>query len=639
MLKPKNELEQKKKTVFLFSGQGSQFFHMGKELFEKDKVFKYWATKTDKLFIEKLGDSPINYTYNKNQKIHLPFKKIRYSHPALFIIEYALAMCLLEYEIKPDYLIGSSLGEISALTLADSITLNTAVNFISKQIELLENTVNQGAMISILDDYEKHKDTPIIKNNSDLAGINSNISFTLAGTVEKIRNIELFLRKHGILYQKLPLDYAFHSSMLDTAKLPILNFLKKERISPPKIPFISCATTEILNTPNAGNLWNALRNTIRSDLAIKKLEKNETCEYIDLSPASSFLSQIKNNSKNFNKKTYTSIITINGQDMVNIQRTIKKHSNKHKVEHLKQKQTLSFIKKEHQYLKNTCYMFPGQGSQFAGMGEKLFDEFKTYTNTASDLLGYSIKELCLTDKNQMLANTAYTQPALYTVNILTYLKKLQSNPKLPTTYIGHSLGEYCALYAAGAFSFSTGLQLVKKRGELMSQANGGKMAALLGLTEIETQNILHDNNLFDIDIANINSDAQIVLAGPEISINQAKNLFESIDLRFIPLNVSAPFHSRYMQNTMNEFENFIAKFTFNTLKGTVISNITTRPYSDDNIAELLTQQICGSVRWRDSIINLLSQNITLFEEIGPGTVLTKLAKQIIQSQKNICASA
>src|SRR6516162_2607290 len=130
----------------------------------------------------------------------------------------------------------------------------------------------------------------------------------------------------------------------------------------------------------------------------------------------------------------------------------------------------------------TAFLFPGQGSQRKGMGSTLFEEFQEVTARADEILGYSIKELCLHDPHQQLGQTQFTQPALYVVNALSYLKKMKDGSKVPTYLAGHSLGEYNALFAAGVFDFETGLRLVKKRGELMSQATGGGMAAVIGFT-------------------------------------------------------------------------------------------------------------------------------------------------------------
>jgi len=150
----------------------------------------------------------------------------------------------------------------------------------------------------------------------------------------------------------------------------------------------------------------------------------------------------------------------------------------------------------------TVFIFPGQGSQIKGMGGTLFNQFKDFTDQANTILGYSIQTLCLEDPQQQLKQTQYTQPALYIVNALTYFKKIQETGQKPTYVAGHSLGEYNALLAAGVFDFETGLKLVKKRGEFMSQVGEGAMASVSGLTADAIYIILSQYGLTNVVIAN-----------------------------------------------------------------------------------------------------------------------------------------
>jgi len=281
------------------------------------------------------------------------------------------------------------------------------------------------------------------------------------------------------------------------------------------------------------------------------------------------------------------------------------------------------------------YVFPGQGSQEKGMGATLFDEFPELTADADTILGYSIKQLCLEDPRRQLTQTQYTQPALYVVNALSYFYKLKERGKQIHFFAGHSLGEYNALLAARAVDFDTGLKLVKKRGELMSQASGGGMAAVLNLPEQDIQAILEQNGLTGIDIANYNAPSQIVIAGLTEDINRATDIFEAIGLgvRCVPLNVSAAFHSRYMRPIQEEFERFLKGFQFSELKIPVISNVTAKPYIQSEIVANLSAQITHSVKWEDSIRYLMAQGRVpmRFEETGPGDVLTKLIDKIQQA--------
>ncbi len=273
------------------------------------------------------------------------------------------------------------------------------------------------------------------------------------------------------------------------------------------------------------------------------------------------------------------------------------------------------------------WLFPGQGSQHAGMGAELFDEFPELTAQADAILGYSIKTLCVEDPQQQLQQTAYTQPALYTVNALTYFQHIKHGDK-PDFLAGHSLGEYNALLAAGAFDFVTGLTLVQRRAELMSQASGGAMAAVLNVSVEQIQALLAEADLAGIDIANYNSPSQTVISGLQADIDRAVALFEQHAVRCMRLKVSGAFHSRYMRPASAAFQDFLSAFEFNELKIPVIANTYALPYEQADIADNLVAQISHSVRWVESIHYLMAQGEMTYTEIGPGKVLTKLMKKI-----------
>ncbi|XLS29177.1 ACP S-malonyltransferase [Flavobacteriaceae bacterium M23B6Z8] len=275
-----------------------------------------------------------------------------------------------------------------------------------------------------------------------------------------------------------------------------------------------------------------------------------------------------------------------------------------------------------------AYLFPGQGSQKRGMGEGLFDEFPEITKKADEILGYSIKELCLNDPRKELNKTQFTQPALYVVNALSFQKKMKDGEAEPDFVAGHSLGEYNALQAAEVMSFEEGLKLVQKRGELMSKAENGGMAAVLNASEEEIQKILNEAKLTNIDIANLNSPAQIVISGLREDINKAQPFFEKANTMFIPLNTSGAFHSSYMKEAGKEFEKFARKIKFSKAKFSVIANINGRPYRRDRVAKNLVNQISNCVRWQESIEYILDKGDVVFEELGVGDVLTKLQRYI-----------
>lgn len=281
----------------------------------------------------------------------------------------------------------------------------------------------------------------------------------------------------------------------------------------------------------------------------------------------------------------------------------------------------------------TTYVFPGQGSQSRGMGAQLFEEFPEYVQKANNILGYAIDKLCLEDAENKLNITSYTQPALYVVNALSYLKKLKESQLKPNYVAGHSLGEYNALFAANVFDFETGLKLVQKRGELMSQVTDGGMAAVIGLKSEDVKALIEKNNLTSINIANYNSFTQVVISGSKTVILESESIFSANGATlFMPLKVSGAFHSPYMSNAQQEFANYIRHFTFKAPAIPVIANVTAKPYQENEIASLLTQQITSPVLWTQSIQYLMAQGETIFEEIGQGKVLTGLISRIQRDQ-------
>jgi malonyl CoA-acyl carrier protein transacylase len=280
-----------------------------------------------------------------------------------------------------------------------------------------------------------------------------------------------------------------------------------------------------------------------------------------------------------------------------------------------------------------AYLFPGQGAQCLGMGKILFDLFPNYVAQTDRILGYSICELCLEDKENQLQNTRYTQPALYVVNALTYLKTIEETKQKPDYVAGHSLGEYNALFAAGVFDFDTGLKLVKKRGELMSLAEGGAMAAVVGLCYEELDQVLKKYQLSSLTIANINSYQQLVISGPKTDIEQSQAHFlNQKGVYFVPLPVSGAFHSPFMREAGEAFSDFLKDFNFATPNIPVIANLDAAPYHPEIIKKNLVNQMTYPVQWVKTIEYLEEKPNMEFQEIGPGTLLKGLLNRIKNKQ-------
>jgi trans-AT polyketide synthase/acyltransferase/oxidoreductase domain-containing protein len=290
----------------------------------------------------------------------------------------------------------------------------------------------------------------------------------------------------------------------------------------------------------------------------------------------------------------------------------------------------SFIKGTKVYIMK-AYVFPGQGSQKKGMGEVLFQRFPDYVESANQTLGYSVEEVCLRNPDSKLEQTIYTQPCLFVVSALSFLAYQETNRSDPAYFAGHSLGEFNALLAAGAFDFTTGLKLVKKRAELMSQATGGGMTAVINFSEKTLlEIILQQGNT--LDIANLNSPKQIVISGLKKEIEKAVPVIQKAGGICIPLRVGSAFHSRHMLSAKHAFDAFIQDFSFTPISIPVISNVTAQPHELNSLATNLAKQIVSSVRWTETIAYLFQKGCTEFKEIGPGNVLTKLIGSIRQTR-------
>ncbi|TPK20108.1 ACP S-malonyltransferase [Mesorhizobium sp. B2-5-9] len=288
------------------------------------------------------------------------------------------------------------------------------------------------------------------------------------------------------------------------------------------------------------------------------------------------------------------------------------------------------------------FMFPGQGSQFKGMGKDLFDTsamFGPLESRIDRIAGFSVRQMCLEGDEETLRRTAVTQPCLYVVNALHH-EKLVAAGVAPHWLVGHSLGEYNALQAAGAFDLLNGLRMVVRRGQIMAGMRAGGMAAVIGLAVDAIRETLARHGFDQLDIANLNTPEQIVIAGPTSDIEKAEGaMIGAGAAAFIKLPVGAAFHSRAMAPAAEMFDDFLRDFSFRPLRKTVISNVTARPYPDESDPEtairlLLVRQLKSMVLWEPSIGYLKARGATEFVEVGPGSVLTRMAAKIPALQQS-----
>ena len=289
-------------------------------------------------------------------------------------------------------------------------------------------------------------------------------------------------------------------------------------------------------------------------------------------------------------------------------------------------------------------IFPGQGSQIIGMGKDFYEKYdfvKKLFKSADEILKLPLSKLILEGPKDELDLTVNTQPAIFLVSysIFNVVKnKFNVDLNKAKYFAGHSLGEYSALCSAGYLNFEDTIRVLKIRGEAMQNAvpkGEGGMIAVLGSTVEIVEKILKENeNEFKVQIANDNSEGQLVLSGKTNDIEKLMIVLKSINIKNIKLPVSAPFHCALMNNATNVMRSEILKLNFQQTHIKLISNVTANEIKSlDELKELLIKQIENRVKWRETIINMINGGVNQFIEIGPGKVLSGLVKRINKDVK------
>lgn len=292
-------------------------------------------------------------------------------------------------------------------------------------------------------------------------------------------------------------------------------------------------------------------------------------------------------------------------------------------------------------MKKVAFVFPGQGSQYVGMGKEIAENYpvaKKVYDEADEVIGWKISDLCFSGPEDLLKDTRNAQPAIVTTSIA--ILKVLSEEGIKADFVaGHSLGEYSALITAGSLSLAEGLKLVGSRSRLMAEADPeqqGTMAAILGVDR-ETLNgyLTEVSKTGLVEAANFNCPGQIVVSGAKNGIAKLQELLAEKGGKMIPLAVSGAFHSSYMKKAADAFRPELEAVKWEEPSPSLIANITARPVSKESLTDSLYRQIFSSVLWEDTINYLKEQGVSIFIEVGPGKVLSGLVKKTFKEATTV----
>ncbi len=598
----------------MFAGQGSQFYGMGRQLRAVHPVFDRTLRELDTMFADAGLPGMLDEMHRSDRGVTDPFDRFAHTHPAILMVELALLDMLLAEGIGPDHVLGTSLGEYAAAATAGVLDREHLTRAIVAQVKLTEELCPPGGMAAVLDDVSRFDPDSPEWSGLELAAVNYDRHFVVSGAPSALDRVQSRLRAEGVACQRLPVRFAFHSAEVDRVAEPYQSMMATIPLHAPTMPLVSCATGSVVDEVTPAHMWNTVRGPIRFADAVRLLERDhdELC-YVDLGPSPTLATFATHNLRPGSGATTVAMIDpfapaetalTRLREMFRTRSTASRRSGR------------------------TAVLFPGQGSQSVGMAGDLFSRFPDLVAEADDVLGYSVERLCTEDPRQELNRTEFTQPALFVANALHYRAWQSEHDTTPDFFAGHSLGEFNALWAAGAFDFGTGLRMVRRRGELMAAMADGAMAAVIGLDEDAVRKVLSEEPLTRIDVANVNSADQVVISGPRDVVVNAKEAFLAAGAqRYVPLRVSGAFHSRHMAPAAAEFERFLRGCELRPPAVPVIANVTGLPYPDD-VRPMLVDQLVSPVRWEHGVRRLLAEGVTDFTEVGPGRVLTKLVTAI-----------
>lgn len=304
-------------TVFMFSGQGSQYFQMGRALYDGNETFRGWMLRLDEVARASSGSSVVEALYSDARQKSDPFDRTLLTHPAIFMVEYSLAQCLMDAGVWPDLVLGASVGSFAAAAVAGFIDAEDALKAVIRQAIALEQGSEPGGMIAILGDPALFEED-FLRGRSELAGVNFSSHFVISARQAELAEIETALKARKVTYQRLPVAFPFHSRWMDDAKAPFASFMQSIRCRPGRLPLACSDRTEVLSTLRDGFFWDVVRNPIRFREMTAVLERGGARRYIDIGPAGTLATFLKYGLPSTTKSTIHPILTPFGLDQKNL---------------------------------------------------------------------------------------------------------------------------------------------------------------------------------------------------------------------------------------------------------------------------------------------------------------------------------
>jgi acyl transferase domain-containing protein len=283
----------KRSVVFMFSGQGSQYYQMGRAFFNANAAFRSILLELNTVAIPLLGRSIVDVLYTDGRRKDEIFDDIKLTSAAIFLVEYALAKTLMDDGIKPDFLLTSSMGIYAAAAIAEAIDPREVLESLAKLATIWEARCQKGSMITVLSTHTLHQDLNALREKSDIAAVNFDSHFVISTSNEHLDEVSAALLRENVAFQKVAVSYPFHSRWIDGARDAALEVLGTMRYRRPTIPLVCCAHASVLEAVAPESIWHSLRKPIEFKRTIAELEKRGPYDYVDVGPAGTLVTMLK----------------------------------------------------------------------------------------------------------------------------------------------------------------------------------------------------------------------------------------------------------------------------------------------------------------------------------------------------------